>query len=131
MNQKERAELLQVIADFIEMGHVENIVSMYKQDPTLYELTGDLLRDERYMVRMGMAILFEELVQERPEDVALAIPSLKALVGDSPTWVKGEAVTLLGIIGTPEALLPIKDLIHDPDPQIAEIALDIMNENER
>lgn len=129
MDAKERAELLTVIADFIEMGHVENIVSMFKKDPALYELTGDLLRDERYMVRMGMAILFEELALVKPTEIGLAIPALLALLGDSPTYVRGEAVTLLGIINTPEALGPIKTLVNDPDPQIAEIALDIINEN--
>ncbi len=129
MDEKERLELQTVIADFIEMGHVENIVSMFKKDPALYELTGELLRDERYMVRMGMAILFEELAQARPAEVVRAVPLLKTLLADSPSYVRGEAVTLLGIIGSSEALEPIKDLVNDPDPQIREIARDIMAEN--
>jgi len=31
-------DLLQVISDFLEMGHVENIVAMYRQDTGLYAL---------------------------------------------------------------------------------------------
>jgi len=49
---------------------VENIVSMFKADKTCYEVTGYILRDERFMVRMGVAVLFEELKEVRPEDVS-------------------------------------------------------------
>ena len=41
-------DMLQVIGDFLELGHVENIVAMFKQDRSLYNLTGALLRDERF-----------------------------------------------------------------------------------
>lgn len=126
MDPKEKLELQTVIADFIEMGHVENIVSMFKHDPDLYELTGDLLGDERYMVRMGMVLLFEELAVARPEEIIRAIPVLKNLLETAPAYVRGEAVTLLGIIGTPEAIDPLRPLVDDPDPQIAEIAADII-----
>ncbi|MBE0665879.1 MAG: HEAT repeat domain-containing protein, partial [Candidatus Aminicenantes bacterium] len=44
-------ELIKTIADFIEMGHIENIVAMFKQEKEYYQYTGDLIRDERYMVR--------------------------------------------------------------------------------
>ena len=30
-------ELLKVIADFLEMGHVENIVAMFADDPRYYD----------------------------------------------------------------------------------------------
>jgi len=126
MINQEQQELRDVIADFIEMGHVENIVAMFKQDTALYGLTGELLRDERYMVRMGMAVLFEELAVERPEELPLAIPALLPLLADSLPYVRGEAVTLLGIIGSRAALAPLADMQADPDPQVAEIVRDVL-----
>ncbi len=69
MHENEQAELITVIGDFLEMGHVENIMAMFKQDTSLYALSGELLRDERFMVRMGMAVLFEELRAIRPQEL--------------------------------------------------------------
>lgn len=128
MLEKEQTELVAVIADFLEMGHVENIMAMFKQDTSLYALSGELLRDERFMVRMGMAVLFEELKGLRPQEVPLAIPSLLPILGEEAPWMRGEAVNLLGIIGTPEALAHLKPLAADPEPQIREMVRDILQE---
>lgn len=128
MLKKEQTELIAVVGDFLEMGHVENIMAMFKQDTSLYALSGELLRDERFMVRMGMAVLFEELKQIREQEVALAIPALLPILGEETPWMRGEAVNLLGIIGTPEALAYIKPLADDPQPQIREMVRDILQE---
>ncbi len=120
-------ELIRTIGEFIELGHVENIVAMFKQDPGYYRFTGDLLRDERFVVRMGMVLLFEELVAIRPNEVTLAIPTLLPLLTEE-TYIRGEAVTLLGIIATREALDALEPLRHDPEPQIVEIVNDILEE---
>jgi len=128
MNETEEQELLKVIGDFLEMGHVENIMAMFKQDTSLYKLTGALLRDERFMVRMGVAVLFEELVKIRPEEVSLAIPSLLPLLKDETPWVRGEAVNILGTIGTSEALEQIRPMANDPDPQVREITADFLGD---
>ncbi len=127
MKQKdEQAGLVQVIADFLEMGHVENIVAMFKQDVSCYALTGILVQDERFMVRIGMAVLFEELTTLRPEEIILAIPHLVPLLTSPTPYIRGEAANLLGIIGTREALTEIARLHKDPDPQVREIVADIL-----
>jgi hypothetical protein len=128
MDEKEAAELTVVIGDFLELGHVENIMAMFKQDPSLYALSGGLLRDERFRVRMGMAVLFEEMMAIHPQEVALAIPSLLPVLREETVWMRGEAVTLLGIIGTTEALAHLKPLADDPEPQIREMVGDILSE---
>ncbi|MCL7487863.1 MAG: HEAT repeat domain-containing protein [Desulfobulbaceae bacterium] len=129
MKQHERQELLTLIGDFIEMGHVANIAAMFRQDPDLYALTGDLIRDERYMVRVGMAVLFEELAATRPMEIDLATPFLLPLLQDKTAYVRGEAASLLGIIVSPESLAAIVPLLHDSDSQVAEIAADILAEH--
>jgi len=128
MDENERRELLSLIGDFIEMGHVENIAAMFRQDLRLYALTGDLLRDERFVVRMGMAVLFEELAATRPAEIPLAVPFLLPLLKEEIAYLRGEAATLLGIIASPEALAAVASLLHDRDPQVAEIAADILAE---
>lgn len=119
-------ELVKVISDFLELGHVENIVAMFKQDKKLYSLAGDLVRDERFAVRLGTAVLFEVLADIRPDDTPLAIPSLLPLLQEKNPLLRGEAATILGIIGTRSALQPLEPLAADPDPQVRELVTDIL-----
>jgi len=128
MDQHERRKMLSLIGNFLEMGHADNIAAMFRQDQRLYTLTGDLLRDERFVVRVGMAVLFEELAATRPGEIHLAVPVLLPLLRDQVASIRGEAATLLGIIGSAEALAAIVPLQHDPDPQVAEIIADILAE---
>jgi len=128
MNDDYNIDLLKVIGDFLELGHVENIVAMYRQDTSLYALAGDLIRDERFAVRLGTAVLFEELAAVQPNETSLAIPSLLPLLQEEKSLLRGEAATILGIIGSPAALqylLPLKD---DPDPGVREIITDILTQ---
>jgi len=127
-NEVSDQELLQVIADFLAMGHVENIVAMFHQEPRYYSWTGRLLNDERYAVRLGVSVLFEHLLERCPEQLALAIPSLIAELDHAEPWVRGEAASVLGIIGTPEALAPLSSLLNDRSPQVVEIVNDILGE---
>ncbi len=127
-NEVSDQELLQVIADFLAMGHVENIVAMFHQEPRYYSWTGRLLTDERYAVRLGVSVLFEHLLERCPEQVPLAIPSLIAELDHEAPWVRGEAASVLATIGTPEALAPLPALLQDNSPQVVEIVQDILEQ---
>jgi HEAT repeat protein len=121
-----RQEMVKTIAEFIELGHVENIVSLFKEEKEYYQYVGELIRDERFMVRMGLAVLFEELAALRPLDVSLAVPSLLPVLQEEKPYLRGDAATLLGIIGTEEAKAQIRKLLNDSDAQVKEIAADIL-----
>jgi HEAT repeat protein len=114
-------ELKRVIADFLDQGHVENIVAMFRREPGYYNWTGDILRDERFSVRLGISVLFEELQQIQPEKLALAIPSLTELLAADEPLLRGEAVSLLGIIGNKAALALVRQRADDPDPRVREM----------
>lgn len=120
-------EMLAVISDFLEKGLAENIVAMYKKDPGLHQLTCELLRDERFMVRMGVAVLYEELAAARPDETARAVPALEPLLADETAYVRGEACNLLGLIGTDEARTLLAGMAEDPDPQVREIVADFLS----
>ena len=125
INDEDR-ELLKVIGDFLEQGLAGNIAAMYRQDPRLHRLTGELLRDERFMVRMGVAVLYEELAATRPAELPLAIPNLPPLLTDQVAYVRGEACTILGLINTEAARELLKSLAADDDPQVREIVGDCL-----
>ncbi len=130
MNDGYDIDLVKIIGDFLELGHVENIVAMFKQDPSLYSLTGDLLRDERFAVRLGVAVLFEELAVIKPADLHLAIPALLPLLEEENPVLRGESATILGIIGGQEAIVNLQTLQNDPDQQVLEIVTDILRQQE-
>ena len=119
-------ELVQVITDFLAMGHVDNIIAMFRQDHNYYQWAGRLVTDSRYAVRLGIAVLFEQLKILEPEAVALAVPSLAGQLSHAEAWVRGEAANLLGIIGTAEALASVQTLRNDPSRQVVEIVQDIL-----
>ena len=119
-------ELQTVIADFLEMGHVDNIIALFKQEPHYHTWSGTILTDQRFAVRLGLAVLYEHLVFECPEDIHLAVPSLAEALKNDKEWVRGEAVNLLGIIGSDQALSLVKSMTDDPSPQVVEIVTDIL-----
>lgn len=118
--------LLQVIADFLAMGHVDNIVAMFRQEPRYFAWTGRLLTDERFAVRLGVSVLFEHLAGLCPELLPLAVPGLAEHLGHPVEWVRGEAASVLAIVGTEAALAALPPLLDDPSPQVREIVRDIL-----
>ena len=124
------SELKKVIADFLEMGHVENIFEMFKQDSRYYDWVGELLDDERFSVRLGIAVLFEDLKIHCAGDIHLAVPALCRALDNGPAHVRGEAVNVLGIIGNAEARLCVNRALQDESPQVREVARDVLEELE-
>jgi HEAT repeat protein len=133
MKEVSDRELKTVIADFLDMGHVENIVAMFRRDSGYYAWTGELLHDSRLQVRLGVSVLFEELRLVDPGGIERAIPSLRTLLRQSPpapAYVRGDAIGVLGIIGGETALAEVREVMADPDPVVAEVARDILGEVE-
>lgn len=131
MDQVSDEELKKVIGDFLEMGHVDNIAAMFRQDDSYYDWTGDILDDERFNVRLGVSVLFEILQAEQPEKTVLAIPSLKRLLQSEQIHIRGEAISVLAIIGSPQALDIIETCKDDHTQQIKELVEEILAENNR
>ena len=121
MHEVSDSDLKVVIADFLEMGHVENIVAMFRREPRYYSWAGELLRDERFNVRLGLTIVFEDLQHHSKENISLAIPSLVELLEDESPLIRGEAIGILGIIGTAEAREHIRARSNDTSPQVREM----------
>lgn len=133
MDEVSDAELKKVIGDFLDMGHVENIVAMFRRDLRYYAWTGEILNDSRFQVRLGVSVLFEELQAVQPDHIDMATPSLLALLDANPplpAYVRGDAVSVLGIIASKRAMEGVRAMADDPDPLVVEIARDILGEGE-
>ncbi len=117
----DRDELRQMIADYMEKGFLENIIDMFRHDISLYDLMGELIRDERIRVRIGVTALMEELVRLDPENASQAVPALLPLLTDENPVVRGDAANLISLTGDPEGMEGIRTLLADPVPQVREV----------
>lgn len=111
------------MAGFLEQGLLDVLVALFRADPSLYALVADLLRDERFVVRLGATALVELLAEADPGAVGGAVAGLLAvLAGDDPTQ-RGDAAYLLGVVGRPEALPALRAAAAtDQNAEVREVA---------
>lgn len=120
--QVDDGELKEVIKDFLAMGHVDNIVAMFRHEERYYQWIGEILADERFQVRLGVAVLFEELQKYEPDKLELALPTLENLLQTALPLYRGEALSLLGIVGGEKARGIVARFRKDSNPQVREMA---------
>ncbi|MGI9537783.1 MAG: HEAT repeat domain-containing protein [Desulfocapsaceae bacterium] len=126
MTEVSDAQLLKVIKDFLEMGHADNIVAMFDRDSRYFDWTGAILDDERFAVRLGVSVLFEELRERKCTTMHLAVPSLTRLLTSEKPLLRGEALSVLAIINDQGLRGQAARMLDDADLQVQEIARDIL-----
>src|SRR4030043_438953 len=83
-------DIKSMIADYMEKGFLDNIIDMFKHDSSLYAYIGNLLTDERLVVRIGILDLVETLKTENPENLSKAMPSVIPL--NSCPWLTDHSI---------------------------------------
>jgi hypothetical protein len=68
------------VAAFLEEGLLENLVILFRSEPSLYPLLAELLSDERIGVRLGTSALVESLADEDSGGNGRAVEALLALL---------------------------------------------------
>lgn len=121
MNPSEEQEsTLKMIADYMDGGYLDNIIDMFKHDESYYPFIGNLLGDERSMVRIGSVALVETLKDEYADNVLKAIPGIAKLLKDPNAVIRGDAAYMLGIIGHTDALLFLEEAHDDENELVRE-----------
>jgi len=119
---------VKMIADYMEEGLLDNIVSMLKVDKTLYPIIGELITDERIRVRLGATALVEILVEEDPDNIGLAGPLILTVLSHENPTIRGDAANLLGIIGYKEAASALALLLQDEkEPGVRDMVRDALD----
>ena len=108
------------VAAFLEEGLLENLVILFRSEPSLYPLLAELLSDERIGVRLGTSALVETLVEEDPGGSGRAVESLLPLLAHESPVVRGDAAYLLGILGRREALAGLRALGADENADVRD-----------
>lgn len=119
-----------MIADYMEKGFLENIIDMFKHDRGLYPLVGELMKDERVRVRLGITALMETLSRDDPDGMMNSVPGIAVLLKDENPTVRGDAANLLGIIGQREVIPLLAEAADDENAGVREIAREAIEEIE-
>jgi len=126
----EPSDLKTMIADHMEKGFLENIIDMFKHDMSLYAYVGDLVKDERIRVRIGVTALVETLKKEDPENVPKALSFILPLLRDQNPVIRSDAAYLLGMIGHGDALPFLQEATKGEDANVRVIAKEAIEEIE-
>jgi HEAT repeat protein len=111
------------VAAFLGEGALDTLVSLFKTDPGLHALLGELLASPEIGVRLGAAALVEELAAADPGRRPFAAAALAPLLADADPVRRGDAAYLLGFTGGPAELPALDDLAaRDPNADVREAA---------
>ena len=119
-----------MIADYMETGFLDNIVEMFRQDPSLFEHLEFLMSDMRARVRLGTVALIEVLLPEFGTEIRKTIPTLVSLLGHDHPTVRGDTIYLIGVIGGREVVPLLEEHRNDPDPQVRQLLTETIEELE-
>jgi hypothetical protein len=87
------------VADFLGRGLLDVLVDLFKAEPALYGLLGELLASPDIGVRLGASALVEELAAADPARHPLAAAARSPLLGQADPVRRGDAAYLLGFVG--------------------------------
>jgi len=124
-------DMERLIADYMEIGFLENIIAIFKRDRRLFSLLGHLIGDERMRVRIGTVALVEALKEECLDEIVKAIPDIAKNLEDPNPTIRADTAYLLGKIGHIYALPFLSKAINDENLLVKEIIEDTMAELSR
>ena len=116
--QKPDADTIRMLGDYMENGFLENIIDMFRHDPSLWGAVPQMITDERSRVRIGTIALAETFFNEHRDAIIKAIPDMaEGLKHPEPT-IRGDVVFLLDTLGLKEAVPYLKDAHEKEDTQV-------------
>jgi HEAT repeat protein len=125
MNDREMRSLL---VDYMGRGFLDNIIALFRQDASLHRFIADMVGNDNIRVRLGATALVEALVEERRIEMKTAVPGLVALLGHENPTIRGDAASVLGIIGDQGATEALQACLKDGHAGVREAAREALEE---
>ena len=121
-------EMKEMLIDYMGRGFLDNIIALFRQDATVYQFIADMLGDDNIRVRLGATALVEELAQEHRDELKTAIPGLIALLRHENPTIRGDAVSVLGMIRDETSVAALQACLKDDHPGVREAAREALTE---
>lgn len=126
MEQISDKDLKDMLITYMGKGFLENIIDMFKNDPSLVRFIPDMIMVNNLKVRIGVIALVEEISKNSKKELEQIIPSIiELLKHDNPT-LKGDVTYILSILKLPCTLPILRNLCLDNNPDVREIALEAL-----
>jgi len=106
----------------VKEGDAEKLAGMMVADANVYKGALELLADPDWSVRMGMMVVLQVVAERSPDLVKRVYPYLVNLLDHGDANQRGDMAYLLGIIGNVSVLEPLKILLNDSNPEVAQAA---------
>ncbi len=119
-----------MLIDYMGKGFLDNIIALFRQDPTVYRFIADMLGNDNIRVRLGATALVEELAREHRRELQSAVPGVVALLRHENPTIRGDAASVLGIIKDEASAGPLRKCLQDSHPGVREAARDALAEIE-
>ena len=119
------------IAEKLNANGLNEVAGLFAKNPMLWQYAGILLGDKRMRVRLGATTVIEEIYRDIPEIKTIVLPLLLPLLENPNHLVRGDAANLIANLGGKEYFNVLKNLVHDPDPQVRQVILDILEDLEK
>ncbi len=108
-----------MLKDYMENGFLENIIDMFRADPSLWGAVPEMITDERSRVRIGTIAIAEEYSSAHKDEIAKALPNIALGLKHKEPTIRGDVVFLLSIIGQKGALESLEEAARaEEHPQI-------------
>ncbi len=121
-------EMKAMLIDYMGRGFLENIIALFRQDSTVYRYIADMLGDDNIRVRLGATALVEELARDHRTELQSAVPGIMALLRHENPTIRGDAASVLGIIGDKASAGALRECLQDSHPGVREAARDALAE---
>jgi len=112
----------------VKEGDADKLAGMMVADGDVYKGALELLADPDWSVRMGMMVVLEEVAERSPVLVQRVYPYLVDLLDQGDANQRGDMAYLLGIIGNVSVLEPLKVMLNDSNPEVAEAAFEAVQQ---
>lgn len=115
-------EMLRTLIERSRTKEAAEILSQGKGGEAILSLfqEGDL------SMRIGVLVVFEEILEKYPGALKEMVPSLIELLAHKDSRIRGDIADLLGKIGDPRAIPYLEQLTADPDPDVADAACEAL-----
>ncbi len=117
-----------MLIEYMGKGFLDNIIALFKQEPSLYRFIPEMLGSDSLHVRIGTVALVEELVKKQPHQLAVAVPGLIELLKHQNPTIRGDAASLLGTIKDLSSRAALEACLEDVHPAVREAARDALRE---
>lgn len=122
------SELKEMLIEYMGKGFLENIIDMFKHDPSLFKFLPDLISSDNTRVRIGATAIVEELRNNYKKEIEEAIPDIIKLLNGADQTLRGDIAYLLGLTGSPLAVDTLKKLTLDENQEVRKIAQEALEE---